>query len=93
MPNVFLKPARDADNNPMVVPDPGNHQPLKPAGEWKEHTTYWARRIRDKDVEECEPPKEETAEAEAELAPLPAPDPEPVDADAGDDLAQRLTLR
>lgn len=55
MENVFLKPARDADGRPMVVPDELTHAPLAADGEWKPLTSYWARRIRDQDVTQAEP--------------------------------------
>lgn len=52
MQNVFLKPAvADA-----VVRDPDTGKPLDAAGEWKELSPYWSRRIRDLDVEVAEHP-------------------------------------
>lgn len=50
MQNLFLKPARDAAGNPVLVRDPQTLQPLDPDGEWKEGTAYWHRRVRDRDV-------------------------------------------
>lgn len=55
MENVFLKPARDDDGSPMVVPDEMTHAPLAADGEWKPLTSYWARRIRDQDVTRADP--------------------------------------
>jgi hypothetical protein len=47
---LFLRPARDADGQPLLVRDPQSMRPLKPEGEWKDSSTYWQRRIRDRDV-------------------------------------------
>ncbi|WP_316234969.1 MULTISPECIES: DUF2635 domain-containing protein [unclassified Bradyrhizobium] len=53
MKNVFVKPARDADGNPMLVRDPQTMTPLDPAGEWKPLSQFWSRRLRDADVIEA----------------------------------------
>jgi hypothetical protein len=57
MQNVFLKPSV-VDGQVLIVPDPETHRPLKAEGEWKLESTYWTRRIRDKDVLKSEPPPE-----------------------------------
>lgn len=46
MQNVFLKPAVPG----AIVRDQHSFAPLKPEGEWKPLSSYWARRIRDLDV-------------------------------------------
>ena len=52
MKTLFLKPAEG-----LLVKDPVTGAPLDPAGEEKPATTYWLRRLIDKDVsqprEEC----------------------------------------
>lgn len=68
MDNVFVKPAQAG----AVVPDPDTHLPLNAEGEWKLHSLYWERRIRDVDVVIAEPPKEKPATAKAPAPPPPA---------------------
>lgn len=68
MENVFLKPARDGDGRPMIVPDEQTHAPLAADGAWKPLTSYWARRIRDRDVTQAEPEKPQARPESAEIA-------------------------
>lgn len=64
MENVFVKPAVAG----AMVRDPDTGKPLDASGEWKELSPYWARRIRDLDVEAVEPPRETAPKAETESA-------------------------
>lgn len=50
MKNLFLKPAINEVGDPALVRDPLNAKPLDSAGEWKEATPFWLRRVRDGDV-------------------------------------------
>ena len=57
MSNVFIRPRRDAEGKPMVVPDPQTFAHLPAEGAWKSlDQPYWPRRIAQGDVEVCEPP-------------------------------------
>lgn len=69
MPNAYLKPAADADGEPLLVRDPSTFKALAPEGEWKALSPYWLRRLRDKDVIDATA----TAPAPATAAPAPAP--------------------
>lgn len=69
MPDIFVKPARDAAGAPLLVRDPLTMKPLDESGEWKEKISYWARRLADSDVVEATPP------APDQPAPAPAAKP------------------
>lgn len=46
MNELHIKPAVG-----LVVRDPETNEPLDPKGEHKPNTSYWQRRLRDRDVE------------------------------------------
>lgn len=57
MPTAYVKPALGADGEPVLVRQPDHDWlPLPPEGGFVVLDEYWARRIRDRDVIEAEPP-------------------------------------
>lgn len=50
MSNAFLKPSPGEGGAPVLVRDPITKLPLAADGEMKPLSTYWLRRIRDRDV-------------------------------------------
>jgi hypothetical protein len=53
---MFVKPSRKG----LIVRFPGNGKPLNEDGEHVPSNTYWARRLRDRDVVEAKPPTKKT---------------------------------
>jgi len=77
MSNVFIKPALitiEGEEVIALVRDPESGEPLKPEGEWKPRSQFWARRIRDRDVivSETSPAVEAVAVPVADAAQAPA---------------------
>lgn len=56
---MYVKPKHDH------VPDPERGGYLATEGREVEASTYWARRVQDGDVEECEPPAAPSTDAGA----------------------------
>jgi hypothetical protein len=58
MTDIYLKPAPieiEGETVIALVRDPLTFIPLDPNGEWKTMSQYWARRLRDRDVERADP--------------------------------------
>lgn len=53
---LFVKPARDAADQPLLVRDPASGEPLAADGEMKPRSKFWLRRLAQKDVLPAEPP-------------------------------------
>jgi hypothetical protein len=74
MQTVYVRPATNADGNSMLVRQPDRGwMPLPPDGEWVLLDEYWARRLRDGDVVEAEPPFAEDKAPAPSALPEPAP--------------------
>jgi hypothetical protein len=76
MQTVYVRPATNADSKLMLVRQPDRGwMPLPPDGEWVLLDEYWARRLRDGDVVEAEPPPVEDDASAPALSALPEPAP------------------
>jgi hypothetical protein len=72
MPSLFIRPAVDPSTGERYfVRDPVSGAPLSADGENKPASTFWLRRLRDRDVEKCRPKRPPTGAA-GEAAPAPA---------------------
>lgn len=60
----FVKPGEFGS-----VRDPVSFRFLKDEGEWKVRNSYWLRRVKQGDVVEATPPKEEKPKTEVKAAP------------------------
>lgn len=73
MTDVFIKPASiviEGETVIALVRDPQTLAPLAASGEWKTMSQYWARRLRDHDVERAEPATSAAPVVAASSAPV-----------------------